>query len=269
MQRDMIREQVYRNRLTKSLRRGSSLKTARKVASKARYRKSLKQILNSNEVRAVSDAYLGGRYGLRPLIGEVQSVMAAIDSLSKKSPPRETSRGFASDSDTVISTSQENALRHEWWDGEFEDVTYTQREVSTGVIYVQDHRDTWGLGLSQVPVALWEMTFLSFMADWFGNIGDYLGAITPKVGTRVLGSWTTTRMTRETTRSYNYSFNPPYSNCTESVNPSGTETVKSHYVRRRSGLSNPTLAYRPRGVSFDLGTARIVDMVAIARNLLF
>lgn len=266
IKRDLKREQVYRNRLTKSLRRGSSARTAQRVASKGRYGKSLKQILNSNEVRAVSDAYLGGRYGLRPLIGEVQSVMSAIDAQHKMSPPRETSRGYASDSETIIASGPEGA--HYWYDFESEDVTRTQCNVSAGVLYSVDIRDTWGLSFSQVPVALWEMTFLSFMADWFQNMGQYLEAITPKAGVRTLGSWVVTRTERETERSYSYTFNPPYSSCNDAVNPSGTESVYSVNVKRQSGIK-AALAYRPQGVNFELGTARIVDMFAIARNLLF
>lgn len=43
-------------------------------------------------------------------------------------------------------------------------------------------------GAFDIPKALWEVVPFSFVVDWFVPIGDWLGAVTPKVGVEVIES---------------------------------------------------------------------------------
>lgn len=223
-----------------------------------------KRYFYNKELDALSDSYLGGRYGLRPLIAEVQGLMEAIDAYSVKPPERLTARGFAQGEGTKILLESASPYR-QYLNG----VTTTDRtaEFRAGVLYSADIRDSFGTNLSQVPIALWELTFLSFMVDWFANIGDYISAISPKPGVRYHGSWLVTRTNTSTVRRWTSSgcTKPePYS---VTIPCNGSDSLISKTVERKI---NPSirLAYRPRGVKFDLGTGRILDMIGIARNLI-
>lgn len=72
-------------------------------------------------------------------------------------------------------------------------------KVASGVLYeVFDSswntatRRSLGVTLSDLPSVAWELVPLSFVVDRFVLVGEWLKAISPKPGVRVLGSWTTT-----------------------------------------------------------------------------
>jgi hypothetical protein len=41
-------------------------------------------------------------------------------------------------------------------------------------------------GLTELPLTAWELVPFSFVVDWFVNIGDWLEALTPKLGIKIL-----------------------------------------------------------------------------------
>ena len=235
-----------------------------KMSARERVLARGKRYFYNKELDALSDSYLAGRYGLRPLISEVQDVMEAIDAFRTKLPERQTARGFASGEGSKTLMESYTPMRQIMLGTT---VTNRKAEFRAGVLYSADIRDTFGTNLSQLPVALWELTFLSFMVDWFVNIGDYIAAISPKPGVHYHGSWLVTRTETESirrwtsggcTREYPYEVTIPVE---------GTDSLFSKTVERDIDPSI-RLAYRPRGIKFDLGTGRILDMIGIARNLL-
>lgn len=76
--------------------------------------------------------------------------------------------------------------------------TAEDAKISSGVLYELRDED-WGLAtrrhlgltLSNVPATAWELMTLSFVVDRFALVGQWLEAMTPKPGVKVLGSWTT------------------------------------------------------------------------------
>lgn len=73
-----------------------------------------------------------------------------------------------------------------------------KKRCHAGVLYEVRPRTTSeellvGLGLlpSDVPSTAWECIPLSFVADWFVGVGDWLNAIKPQLGVSPLGWWTT------------------------------------------------------------------------------
>ena len=213
----------------------------------------------------MSGAYLAGRYGIRPMVSEVQGIMNAIDSLRYKKPERQTSRGYQPDEGEANTTYSAVSMRQNLSGYQ---VTQETASVRAGVMYSADIRDTWGTNLSQVPIALWELTFLSFMADWFANIGDYISALTPKAGVNIHGSWVTTEKIKNSHRDWSFvSRSISDWHYVITVPCQGFDRLTT-VEKSRSINPRRMLAYRPRGIKFDLGTARITDMIAIGRQLL-
>lgn len=70
--------------------------------------------------------------------------------------------------------------------------------VAAGIIYTlpTKNHDHWskqvGVRAEDLLTTIWEVIPASFVVDWFVNIGDWLGAITPQPDVNILGAWTTT-----------------------------------------------------------------------------
>jgi hypothetical protein len=137
----------------------------------------------------ISSNWLAYRYAVRPLVFDTINLIDAVNkTIEGQEPKRFTARGTASDagseSYTGLSSSYAANVRLN---------TSTSRNVSVraGILYESKAgADNFGTSLYRIPVALWEVVPFSFVVDWFINIGDYVGAISPKVGVKVLGSWT-------------------------------------------------------------------------------
>lgn len=222
--------------------------------------------LNNPELKALSSAYLTVRYGIMPAVREAQDIVTAIQSLQHKVPERHTARGFVTESDTVTRNGPNGSFSK--WNFTSTDTTTQEVEIRAGILYEVRTKDTFGMSISQIPAAAWNLVPLSFMTDWSWNVGNYLSAITPRMGINVLGSWTVTRKVRTTERAYTFVFtkssDPEY---TEIINPSGTETVMSRNVTRKRGVE-VGLAYNPKIAKIGLSAAKIADSLAIARQLL-
>ena len=151
------------------------------------------------EASDVSSAWLAYRYGLMPLIYDIQGYLKAYNNVAEK-PQRMTARGKAVDDwDTHTDNS------YNWNYGLREDVTTDTKfklSVRAGVLYTPKVTagtmggtiDKYGLALHRVPSAVWESVTLSFVADWFLNVGDYLNAITATCRAEILTAWATVQL---------------------------------------------------------------------------
>lgn len=149
---------------------------------------------------AIASLYLEFRYAVRPMIYEVQKALDTIASMKlEQNPLRKTARAFQ-----VVDKNATRFTGNVDGGGFKYDVTTDIRHyliVRCGFLYEIvdgiDQNDWWGMRLSDVPAAMWELTPLSFVYDWVGNVGDFISAVTPVAGTRQLSSWTTIEETRE------------------------------------------------------------------------
>lgn len=159
-------------------------------------------IYTANQLhQAVSGAWLEYRYGMTPLLCDVVTIADGIYASTRpQRPPRRVVRASGG-------TVSKNA---EYTGGVWSAVDYmfdpqatvsrsSERKVTAGVIFevVETSQAArlakWaGLSASDVPSTLWEFTPLSFVADWFINVGDWLKAITPNPAVNVVGNWITT-----------------------------------------------------------------------------
>lgn len=159
--------------------------------------RSVKQAISRNSAtRALSDQYLGYYYGILPMVMDVKNILDAYVKWANN-PPRSTARGqqTATESQTIESGGQPATCGSSSW---FLDRLTRSEEctVRSGILYVPTEADlqkVGGLNLSDVPAAIWELTPWSFFIDYFTNLGDFIGAVSPKVGVRYLAAWETVR----------------------------------------------------------------------------
>lgn len=217
--------------------------------------------------RFIDDNWLGYRYGVRPLIYDAQRLMIAIDqAMKKENPQRRTARGSSSDSGngSISSTATTYAAN----------VSYTintRRNVSVraGILYemYNSTADNFGLSFDKIPSAAWELIPFSFVVDWFANVGSYVGAITPKVGVRTLGSWTTTKDVISTTCTSSVS---SLDDATDTIlNPGHCDETYITETKTRAPGAGVGLTLTPAaGNLAKLDILQVRDLLIFARKLL-
>lgn len=160
------------------------------------YRKTKKQReawakgkLNITEAQNLTLALL---YGLLPLEQSISQVMAGLFKL-KEDKTRHTSRGFQlyTGSNLIAEESTEN-------NGGITLVTLDateslQVEVRAGVLFDIDLTDIPTFLVVANPKALTETIYalarMSFVIDWFINVGNTIAAWSPSTGTNILSAW--------------------------------------------------------------------------------
>lgn len=211
------------------------------------------------------------RYALMPLIFEVQAYLQALDTKVEKAY-RKTARASSKDSNSSTSTS----IIRELLGGTFNtDVSVlrhstTDRYIRAGVIFSLDPTKTswWShLGLDAPVSAVWAVTTLSFMIDWFFNIGQWIASWEPRVGLTPLTNWAVETRTQTINASTQGSPSVSASNwiiSNVSVTSAGSYSceykVKARWVE-------PTRQILPTFRMKDLGVAQIADLVIIGRQL--
>lgn len=141
------------------------------------------------------DNWLQVRYGVMPLIGSLQGLYKSLT--QRRRPLRQTARGFASNMPTPTNWTEKKkqSLGPYGWNVEYRKTLEASYSVRAGVLYeyTWNMQRSLGLDLAAVPVTAWELVPFSFVADWFGNFGSWIEAVTPKAGVKVLTSWQVTR----------------------------------------------------------------------------
>jgi len=221
------------------------------------YQESLYDFLASN--------WLAYRYGVRPLLYDAQDAMKAIESLAHVAPKRKTARGSAS-----ASGHDANSFTASQYAANVKVQTFTSRDVSVraGILYeIYRDPDTFGKSIRHVPAAAYEMLLFSFIVEWFANIGSWLRAIVPKVGTRQLGSWTTTQ-DKQTSRTTSYVASLDDGG-DDILNPGHClEDLRTETKTRSAGVETGITFKSQNFNQLNLGVERIDDLLSIARQLL-
>lgn len=161
----------------------------KQLLDKAKGRKSKDSRSKQSLGSFISENWLAYRYGWTPLLRTIDDAYKAIAVPSYSQ--RQTARGSSEGPKTTVSDTLVES--DSFYTPSLARTNTAQRSCRSGVLYT--HRfstsDRFGLSLQELPSAIWELFPYSFVADWFLNIGDYIRAMTPKVGVRVLSSWTT------------------------------------------------------------------------------
>lgn len=207
-------------------------------------------------MRDIADLWLQARYGWMPVIYDVQGSMR---SFSEPYHLRNTSRGTS-----TIERSGDGQVVGSWR-GTY-GYSYSWKQVTTyrsGIMYenLQDlgamYSSRLGLSITDALTVPWELVTLSFVVDWFIDIGDWLRAITPKPGTRTLASWLVVEGTTE------INLSNPFVACTQSGwtgSASGEPFKIVNFKKSRSAGATPTIP----GYGPGLSTKRSIDSAALA-----
>lgn len=143
--------------------------------------------------RDVSDLYLVARYGVGPLLHDLED---ACKHLCRSRALRKTARGSYSLASTGSLVTQivgggmptETALvQHQ---------RTVSKTVRYGLLYETSAfmSGAGSLGLTRPLSTAWELVPYSFVFDWFLNVGGWLDAIQPSGATKNLCTWESTRL---------------------------------------------------------------------------
>lgn len=143
------------------------------------------------------------RYGIMPLVYDIEGYVKALSEPNR--PDRRTARAVVRDSGNEhwVETGSSGMVANITLD---HDLTWTREYRATCLFEaVDDLQARLGLRLADVPTAAWELTRLSFVADWFANIGEYVGSLTLGARATVVLQCVVERLTAQYTATYNES----------------------------------------------------------------
>jgi hypothetical protein len=226
------------------------------------YRKKLPRGVSLAEY--LGDNWLAYRYGIRPMVSDYRSLMAAFAAESNIAPKRYIARGSAS---AKLAWHENNPSSFSIFEMDNDVKTSEEVLVRSGIIYEVDKKSIYGLSYTDLPLAVWEFLPFSFILDWFINTGDFLAAIKPKPGVKILGTWTTTR---RDCRSESTSTLSGVTGGTYSLVLPGsyTHTASRVTTSRDATLLPPTFTLKHEAFEADLGIGKVLDSLALTRELL-
>jgi hypothetical protein len=209
------------------------------------------------QAEAVAQQWLEYRYGIIPLMMDIEGVLKALRPRTNK---RFTSRAqrVLPTFTTTIDTPASSFYLHDLRTKITEDVT-----IRAGVYYehfgTMDER--FGMSISDIPSAMWELIPYSFVVDWFLNIGSYIDAMTPRAGSRDLAAWYTVKRIHKIERSMiNFRLPSSMSDYNLTTSPSGSDlvvfetTTRTPVTRDAIGLS----------ATYNLSNVHVADAIALA-----
>lgn len=218
---------------------------------------------NTETVKGPLQKWLEWRYGWGPMVSDVASSLQAI-AKGEFNRPRYTARGFGNQTDQVSDTFS-GCYAHGFF-GPF-DVTVTKEEsvnVRAFVLYDADlqFQRVNDFGLLAFPETAWELLPFSFVADWFIPIGDWLRALSPKLGVNVLASGYSVKQTVKSVRQHT-GYHGPNSGVDVWLNQTAILGLKDEQNIVTSWRSNslPLPAFPP--IKVQLNLKRAIDAIAL------
>lgn len=219
--------------------------------------------------------WLENRYGLIPIMKDTEACVDLYHKGLQRCDRRLVARASASNSwvetrNVVASNIGGSVLK----------ATGTARRertarVHAGVIYEENSVDaheallgSLGLRINDVPTTMYELMPLSFVIDWFTNVGTWIRASFPRPEVRVLGSWTTSVRQAEVdfpSGSLEFYLNATYATPkTQMYTGSYAGSHITETIVKRS--VNPPVPANPRVIAEPLSFLRTVDALALSCN---
>jgi len=175
---------------------GGTYKMLARIAKRKKYHLRAGRDLAS----ATANAWMETRYGWKPLMMDLETIMNSIVGLHQQLKRRVIFRGSARGTELVSTQSYLQRLS-----GRFDDmrcegsVTRTENHrAHAGVIVDIEPMSTlemfakvFGFRCRDLPATLWAITPMSFVVDWFADVEGWLQAVIPDPSVTVRGSWVT------------------------------------------------------------------------------
>jgi hypothetical protein len=226
-------------------------------------RRGVKGIKVSDVVDYTSSMWLQYRYGIRPLVSSVQGVVKALDSLHSRK--RHTIRSSYPDLRTASTVSVNDSVGSP--------INFIGQEqytdellIRTGLVIEEDLSLSQSLGVdaSGMLALPWELVPFSFVADWFSNVNDYLGALVPYLTKSPLSSWVTTH--RRTTRTFNVLSSGAVAGWTLTRSVQESRSAIFEEKTRTVGLKTPSVEFKPQAISRVANDLRVVDAFSLLQK---
>lgn len=153
-------------------------------------RNALKTISKNSSLiarsKASGSAYLAYRYGLRPLMLDLEAIQKGL--LKKVGKLRQTTRSQVTLTESKVETFTGNYGGAFYYDRLFEHQEVLNVRAMSLDEYVASVASNIGFTTKGLATLPWELLPYSFVVDWFANIGDFFGSLVPAFGYNQLGS---------------------------------------------------------------------------------
>jgi len=226
-----------------------------------------RKMTNKQYLDSRSNFWLELRYAVRPLIFEAAQIAAILEGLTG-GQQRNTARGFYESSSDDTSSPFSVGMTPDRSASCVETVQRTSN-YRAGVLYTYDlSKAGWAntLGLDKPIESLWELTKLSFMLDWFFNLGDVISSFTPSAQLSPLTSWITEEHTFTTEcvySDYQVEDGIEWTHLGVTTENAGYERLVRKIKRRTISPSRSPFPH----ISINLDWAKCLDLAAIARTI--
>lgn len=148
-------------------------------------------------VSNAADTHLSIIFGLLPFISDIRGILKVLREYEPKSA-RYTARGeastFSESSGNVdeLAANGSQTLEYQAWQS-------SAKQTATVRAYVLYECEVslekqLGVSLSDAPLAAFQVVPLSFIADWFVNVSEFISALTPVAGVHYLASGLSTTL---------------------------------------------------------------------------
>lgn len=212
--------------------------------------------------QSVENRWLEFRYGWTPLVFEVQGVIKAL-SPDREFKTRGTARATVKDSANKVSY----AFRDASWYGRYNLRFVSQEtiEVRAYCLYTADlkFQSARDFGLTELPLAAWELVPFSFVVDWFVNVGDWLEALTPKLGVKILAEGYVIRRECVNDRYVDSWTKQTVSGNSYDSSGSFFGSKDRLICRYRKRVPNLDVIFNPPPFNVRLSTKRVLDAIAL------
>lgn len=222
----------------------------------------MKRLAKEITPKELANRYMEARYAIRPLAYDVSNALKAFQ--TKMEPKRLTTRGVSTESGSWSDTYQ--TVGNMYYTVSV--LRQTEQNVSAraGILHVVDHMNqlhVWGM--DRIFTSAWELIPLSFVVDWFFNIGKLIAAWQPKIYQRTLASWVV--VTTTTIQTCTVSSCVPLWPTSAIIEKSFTHSAMCSLITtNKVRMGSPTLPVFP-DFNVRLDVLKLLDLGLIMRSL--